>query len=439
MASITVRPARRATSGSSRGRRVLIASRMRMPSGSLADGSRGRRWGGGDRSSGHAGLITRVRRGLPRARALPHATTGELRHLVGVDDAHRVELPQEPMASSRGGARHRTGYGPERPAQRGGMSCGVERAGTDARLEHHGRLAGRRDQAVPLQESPLRGRGSAWQFGDDGTGLRDAAEQRLVAERIEAVDAAGEEGDGRAVTGESRAVRHPVDPVGAARHDGEPAVDEPGRGFHRHVLAIARRGAGAHQGDRGHAPIEGVGSAAHPQPDRRVHAELVDPMRPARVTGHDQLRADPRGLRERADEVAVVETRPPAGETGLGLAFVEVAARGTHLACEPLSGGARKEGLGRRRRPDRRDDAPEHAVAGLCDDAERRASEGVERRRGLAPDGGELDRPLLRRSFDEVHIVIPFRRNRARPTCSAPGAEAPSRSAMVQAVFSTRS
>ena len=62
---------------------------------------------------------------------------GELGHLVGVDDAYGVELPQQPVTSGGGGTRHRARNRSERPAERRGVSGGVERAGAESGLEHH--------------------------------------------------------------------------------------------------------------------------------------------------------------------------------------------------------------------------------------------------------------------------------------------------------------
>ena len=205
-------------------------------------------------------------------------------------------------------------------------------------------------------------------------------------------------------------MRHAVDAVRAAGDDGEPTVDEARRCLHRDVLAVARRRAGADEGDRRHAPGERVGTAAHPQADRRVHAEFVDAAGPRGIAGHDVPRADAGRLRQGTGERTMIEPREPATRSRLGLVLVELAARLGHLVGEPIRRQPREERLRGGGRADRGDQPAEDAVAGLCDDAEHGATEGVERGLGVAPDGGELAGPLRRRSFDELHIVIPFLR-----------------------------
>ena len=232
-----------------------------------------------------------------------------------------------------------------------------------------------------------------------------------MAQRVEAIDAAGEERDGRAVAGEGGPMRHAVDAVGAARDDGEPTVDEARRGFHRDVLAVAGRRASADEGDRRHAPGERVGAAANPQADRRVHAEFVDAARPRGIAGHDVPRADARRLRQGAGERAVIEPREPAPEARLGLVLVELTARLGHLVGEPIrasrparsASAAAAAPIAAISRPR----TPSPGSATMPSTARPKASSEP---LGVAPNGGELAGPLRRRSFDELHIVIPFLR-----------------------------
>ena len=136
------------------------------------------------------------------------------------------------------------------------------------------------------------GRRAARQFGDDRAGLRDAGEERLVAERVEAIDAAGEERDRRAVAREGGAMRHAVDAVGTAGDDREPAIDETGRGLpsrrarrtrSRHARRPARWSGRARRERRCvRAP---TGRSARARRARRRRG-------PRGIAGHDEPRAD---------------------------------------------------------------------------------------------------------------------------------------------------
>jgi hypothetical protein len=140
------------------------------------------------------------------------------------------------------------------------------------------------DQAVALEEAPLRGRGEGRQLGDDRTGLRDALDQVLVASGVGAVDSTREDRDGAATGGEGGAVGHAVDAVGGTGDDGvavavlHEVVDD---GL-RDVLAVAGRGTCADDRD-------GVGVGEHPfvaadeERDRSVVAEVEEGGGVARV------------------------------------------------------------------------------------------------------------------------------------------------------------
>ena len=210
---------------------------------------------------------------------------------------------------------------------------------------------------------------------NDRAGLRDAGEERLVAHRVEPVDAAGEEGHGGSAARQRGSVRHPVDAVGAARDDREPAIDETRSGFHRHVFAVSGCGTCPDQRDRGHGACEGAGASAYPDRQRCVHAQLVEAGRPLGVARDHEPGADPRGLREGSHEGRVVEAGPPAFEPGGGLAFVEVLARLVHRLDEEGRCRRPEQQLGRLPCSDCRDGASEDAVSGFGHRAEHRSRE----------------------------------------------------------------
>ena len=189
------------------------------------------------------------------------------------------------MAAGRGGARDRPGHGAERPTQRRRVPGGVERARPPAGFQHDRCCTRCGDQSVSLQKAPFRGRRSTGQLGENGPSGHDAGEQGVVATRVEPVDSAGKKGHGNAVTGQCCAVGHSVDAVGGAGHHGKTTVDEPGRGLHGDVLAIAGGCPGPDQGDRVGQRGERAGHPAPPQRQWRMLLQVIDRCGPEGVRG----------------------------------------------------------------------------------------------------------------------------------------------------------
>ncbi len=216
------------------------------------------------------------------------------------------------MTARRCRAGHRAGNRPERTAEGGGVTGGVQRTGPPARLQHDRGETGRRDEAVALQEAPLRRRRAAGQLRHHRALGDDPGQQGVVPARVEPVDTAGEEGHRLAGTRQRRPVRHPVDAVCRAGHDRVAAVDQARGRLHGDVFAVAGGSPGADQRDR---PAEGRQCGvvpAHPQGERSVWTQVAERHRPALVSRHAQLNCVAHGLPEGDDRRARLQPGLPS-------------------------------------------------------------------------------------------------------------------------------
>jgi hypothetical protein len=135
-----------------------------------------------------------------------------------------------------------------------------------------------------------------------------------MATRVEAINPSGEDCHGLAGAREGRSVGHPVDSVGGTRDDREAAIDQPRGCLHRHVLAVACRGAGPDQGDRVLRCGERRVVSTQPECDRGMGPEVVDTSGPCRVARHEQAHREADRLPKGNEGDARLQPGGPPGE-----------------------------------------------------------------------------------------------------------------------------
>jgi hypothetical protein len=174
---------------------------------------------------------------------------------------------------------------------------------------------------------------------------------------------------------------HAVDAVGGPRDHRETAIAESGRQLHRHVLAVVRGIAGADDGDEPRRMAEGAEAPPDPERQRRVPAEVVEPLRPVRGAGDDEPSLEPRRRGESGHHRPGRKPRSPPVECGGDLGLGDV--RGVLRAESGEEIGRRaalEQEAERAVGPERRRDEARRGVAGFGD---RRPGRGREHPGGL--------------------------------------------------------
>ena len=259
-ASATDTPATLATRSSPTAARRGSASSTRPATASSP--SRGR----AARASAHLSAST------PAAAPAPSAPASST-HLGHVRHAHGDPVTQEAVAPGGRHRRDRSGHRADRAQQSRGVVRRAHRARAPRCLHHDRDPTGRRDQPVALQEPALGRQAPGWHLGHERpAGRHHRLQQAGVARRVGPVDAPRQDHDRAAVARDGSPVGGRVD---AVRTTGDHADPRPGQAVgevERDALAVGRRGAGAHEGDRVRQHPAEVALATGPQAHRCLRA-----------------------------------------------------------------------------------------------------------------------------------------------------------------------